>query len=168
MFESSRAGHSRRSGAQRSPWPALLSVAGRTWPVRNGGRKNVTASSWITTRMRRTARHRRRIRCARCPMRASLLHCAGMKLPTVIPPRLRSPRCRNASRRLATLMPAWIRRRDRSTFCSNSRRGMRPRVSETLPGRPTSARWKARRRESRRRGLSRLPARRQSRSLRSR
>ena len=56
MCASSRAGPSAKCAARRLRYRVRWSGAFLRWPVRNGGRKNATACSWITTRMPRTGR----------------------------------------------------------------------------------------------------------------
>ncbi len=64
---------------------ARSSAACLLWPVRNGGRKSVTASSSITTRTPKIAPPARLIRYALCRMRGSRRRSTGAKFPIAIP-----------------------------------------------------------------------------------
>ena len=154
MYVSSRAGRSLRCGAPPSRFRAQWSGGYPLWPVRNGGKKSVMASSSITTRMRRTGPLALGIRYERSPTPVSPRHFSGTKFLTVTQLTLRCSRYRSASRKSVIRKPAWMQSLARLTNYWNSRTTTKPTVSATHRGRRTFARPKPKRHGWRRRALS--------------
>ena len=156
---STRAGASATCAARRWRCRARSSGARRRSPPRSGGRRSATASSSTTTRTPRTGPPARPIQSARCPTRGSRRRSTGARSPTATRPTSPWPRCRRASPRAPIPTPAWTPRPGASTDCWSWRRATTPRGSATPPGRPTSARPRARRRGWRRRARAAPPRR---------
>ena len=104
---------SRRTGrTSRCDWPprrspARSSAAHPTWRPAGGGRRNARASSSTSTRTPRTARSRRRTRCARARTPGCRRRCTGTRCPAAGPRRSPSRRCPRGSPRSAIRGRAW-------------------------------------------------------------
>ena len=115
-----------------------------SWPLRNGGKRSGTACFSTTTRTRRTGRHARPIRCARCRMLGSRRRLNGTRFRKAIRPISRSLRF---PKRFAELGDPHARNGRGSRFArevagiggSKTRR----RAWATRLGRRTFAKWKA-------------------------
>ena len=128
----------------------------RLWPLPNGGRRSDTASFSTTTRTPKIAPPARPTLCARCPTPASPRRSTGTRSPIANPPISRSSP--SPTRFAETWRPTPKHRpvsRLSREHSWNSPRATKPQDSVTLPGRRTSARWKAKRRASRRRAPNR-------------
>ncbi len=104
---SSNDGRSTRSVDRRWRWHARSSGARRGWPRASGGKRNVTACSWTTTRTPRIGRWPARIPCDRGRMRACRRRCRGTRSRSATRPTSRWPRCRRGLPRSEILTPAW-------------------------------------------------------------
>ena len=105
MYASNRVGRLRKFVGRLLPYRERSSVAPQHWPVRNGGRKSVMASSLTITRTRRIARHAPPIQCDRSQMLAFRLLFTGKKCPIAIRRTLPSSQFLSASRKSAIRMP---------------------------------------------------------------
>ena len=100
MCGSSRAGPSPKCGARRLRCRVPSSGARPRWPVRNGGRRSVTACSSTTTRTRKIGRRAPPIRCARCPTPGCRRRSTGTRSRTASRPTSRYSPCRSVSPKL--------------------------------------------------------------------
>ena len=101
MSELNRAGPSPKCGARRLHCLGRLSGELHKLLVLNGGKKNVTVCSSITTRTQKTAPRVRRTRCARYLMLESQRRFAGPRCPIATRPSSRFSPCPNVSRKSA-------------------------------------------------------------------
>src|SRR5215207_1769585 len=133
-----RAGPSPRCAAPRSRWPARSSAGCPGAPPPSGGRRSASACSWTTTRTPATARWPRSTRCARCPMPASRVPCAGTRWPTWTLRICAWTPCRRGCATSAIRRRRSTRCTTPSTPCSTSRAATRRAASATRRGRRTS------------------------------
>ena len=106
----------------------------RRSPHRSGGRRNATAYSSTTTRMRKIEPRVPRTLCVPCRTLACRLRSTGKRFQRAILPNSRSSRCRSVSQKLAILTQRWTSSRDHLTSCSNLQTRMKRPASVTLRG----------------------------------